>query len=176
MINKLWENTDKAEAQFKYNSTIDNAIEYEQNAIITNYVSKMYDAIYSLPAEEQREARKYLLKELNSWDYELTTSQQQMKTSLIDREIDEKIIINLPKSLYEWTENKQKYSYQMTPEEYSSFVKNYLKQVEKYRAWCKKTYTEQDDYVDKLSDYNGAVMKYMRPYYNKQFKPKATKK
>ena len=176
VINILWENTEKAEAQFKYNSTIDNALEYEQNAIITNYVSEMLNSIYALPLEEQRDARKYLLKELNGWDYNLTTSQQQMKTSLIDRMIEDKILIDLPNSTYEWTENKQKYSYQMTPEEYSKFVKNYLKEVEKYRAWCKKTYTVQDEYIDKLSDYNGVVMKYMRPYYNKQFKPKATKK
>ena len=136
----------------------------------------MLNSIYALPLEEQRDARKYLLKELNGWDYDLTTSQQQMKTSLVSRMVEDKILIDLPNSTYEWTENKQKYSYQMTPEEYSKFAKNYLKEVEKYRVWCKKTYTVQDDYVDKLSDYNGAVMKYMRPYYNKQFKPKATKK
>ena len=176
VINKLWENTEKAEAQFKHNNSIENAIEYEQNAIITNYVSEMLNSIYALPLEEQRDARKYLLKELNGWDYNLTISQQQMKTSLVSRMVEDKILIELPNSTYEWTENKQKYSYQMTPEEYSKFAKNYLKEVEKYRVWCKKTYTNQDDYVDKLSDYNGAVMKYMRPYYNKQFKPKATKK
>jgi N12 class adenine-specific DNA methylase len=175
VINKLWENTDKAEAQFKYDSTIDNAIEYEQNAIITNYISEMYEAIYSLPAEEQREARQYLLKELHNWNYDLTTSQQQMKTTLADRAIEDNIVVSLPSSRYEWTENKQKYSYQMTPEEYSKFAKNYLKEIEKYRTWCKKTYTNQDDYLDNLSKYNGAVMKYMRPYYNKQFKSKATK-
>ena len=176
VINKLWDNTEKAEAQFKYDSTIENALEYEQNVIITNFVSQMYNSIYSLPLEEQREAKKLLLKELNRWDYELTTAQQQMKTSLGDRDIDVNILLDtLPKSLYEWTENKQKYSYQMTPEEYVNFMKNYLKEIEKYRLWCKKTYTDQDEYIDNLTNANGAVMKYMRPYYNKQFKSKATK-
>lgn len=176
VINKLWDNTKKAEAQFKFDSTIDNAIEYEQNAIITNFISQMHNAIYALPLENQRDAKKLLLKELNQWDYELTTSQQQMKTSLADRDIDSNILLHtLPKSLYEWTEDKQKYSYQMTPEEYISFVKNYLKEIEKYRAWCKKTYTDQNDYIDNLSKANGVVMKYMRTYYNKAYKSKATK-
>ena len=176
VMNKLWDNVDKAEKQYNFTPTIDNAMEYEQNAIVTKYMSEMLNCIYALPLDEQRDARKYLLKNLNSWDYELTESQQQMKTSLGDREIDSKIIIKLPSSTYEWTEDKIKYTYQMTPEEYNSFAKNYLIEVEKYRKWCKKTYTDSDKYVDKLSDYNGAVMKYMRPYYNKQFKSKATKK
>ena len=176
VINKLWENTDKAEAQFKYNSTVENAIEYEQNAIVTSFVSQMSNAIYALPLEEQRDGRKYLLKVLNSWNYETTKAQEQMKTALGEREIPEKAVIDsLPKSLYEWTEDEQKYSYQMTPKEYEKFVSQYLKISDLMRQDYLKTASSRDDYIDKLTGLNSDVMAEMRKYYNKAFKNKATK-
>ena len=66
----MYENEEKAEKAFQYAGTIDTAVEYEQNAIITSYISGMNKAVKALPESEQRNGRAYLLKALNRWDYD----------------------------------------------------------------------------------------------------------
>ena len=97
-------------------TTIGTAVEYEKNSVITSYISGMNKAIKALPYEEQRKGRAYLLKSLNGWNYDNTASQEYMLKSLkSESKLKDCIITSVPKSALEWTENKIKYTYHMTP-------------------------------------------------------------
>ena len=134
LLNKMYDNKDKAELEWQYDNNINNAIEYEQNAVITSYISGMNKAIKALPEDEQREGRKYLLKALNNWNYELTTQQENMISRLENESISKDYIFEeLPSSEFSWTVNKKKYTYQMTPQEYNKYVSDYLKVIENSR-------------------------------------------
>ena len=135
LLNKAYDNKDKAELQWRYKDNIENAIEYEQNALLTSYISGMNKAIKALPGEEQREGRKYLLKALNGWSYEITTQQSNMISRLENESISNDYIFeDLPSSEISWTVNKQKYTYQMTPQEYNKYISDYLTVIENARS------------------------------------------
>lgn len=134
VLNRMYENQEKAEKAFTYSGTIDTAIEYEKNSIITSYISGMNKAVKALPKDEQRNGRIYLLKALNSWNYENTASQTNMLSSLDGSSISTDMIFDeLPSSTLEWTVNKQKYVYQMTPQEYHKYINDYLTAIENAR-------------------------------------------
>ena len=138
VLNKVYENRDLAERDFKYEGTIDKAIEYEQNAMVADFISEMNRAIRALPEEEQRDGRKYLLGKLNTWDYEMSTQQSIMLSSLEGEEnLTNHVVENefMHTSLFSWTDDKQKYEYQMSPQEYyDDYVKVYLSELEKARS------------------------------------------
>ena len=67
VLNKLYDNRDVAERNFKYYNTIEKAVEYEKNAVITSYISGMNKSIKALPYDKQRDGRILLLKDLNNW-------------------------------------------------------------------------------------------------------------
>lgn len=104
-------NADKAKRAFEYEETIKTALEYEQNAVITSYISGMNKAIKAILEDEQRNGRIYLLKALNNWNYDDTSSQAEMLSRLDDKTVDENCIFDgLPSSTLEWTVDKQKYT------------------------------------------------------------------
>lgn len=171
VLNTMYENEEKAEKAFNYSRTIDTAIEYEKNAVITSYISGMNKAIKALPEEKQRNGRAYLLKTLNSWNYEDTASQSNMLSSLEGSTVSENVIFTeLPSSTLEWSENKQKYVYQMTPQEYYKYVNDYMSAIEDARKEygcgsienCEKAKEAAKDYMSK---YKKNVLK--KQYLNK---------
>jgi len=168
LLNKMYDNRDKAELEWQYDNNINNAIEYEKNAVITSYISGMNKAIKALPEDEQREGRKYLLKALNNWNYDLTTQEENMISKLEDESISEDYIFSeLPSSTLEWTKNKVKYTYQMTPQEYNKYISDYLNAIEnsrkKYGGNSLESYARAKevakDYMSKYKD--GLKSKYL---------------
>lgn len=134
VLNRMYENQEKAEKAFNYSGSVSDAIEYEKNSVITSYISGMNKAVKALPEDEQRNGRAYLLKALNSWNYENTASQTNMLSSLDGSTISIDVIFDeLPSSTLEWTVNKQKYVYQMTPQEYHKYISDYLTVIENAR-------------------------------------------
>ncbi len=176
VLNRMYENQEKAEKAFNYKGTINAAVEYEKNSVITSYISGMNKAIKALPDEEQRKGRAYLLKSLSSWNYDNTASQGYMLKSLkSESNLKDCIITSVPKSALEWTEDKIKYTYQMTPQEYNEYVEDYLRLVEKYRAYQSKHTRKATDYVSALNDTNKEVKKKLSEKYQKRYKGKAEK-
>lgn len=159
ILNQAYDNTDKAKLQWQYDNNINNAIEYEQNAVITSYISGMNKAIKALPEDEQREGIKYLLKALNNWDYDTTTQQSNMISRLDGESISNDYIFEeLPSSEFSWTVDKQKYVYQMTPQEYNKYISDYLKVIEnarkQYGGNSLKSYAKAKEAAkDYMSDY-----------------------
>ena len=174
VLNKLYDNKDTALLNWQYDNNISNAIEYEQNAIITSYVSGMNKAIKTLPADKQREGRKYLLKTLNEWNYELTAQQKNMQNNLEGESVGgDYIFDDLPSSELSWTVNKQKYTYQMTPQEYNEYVTVYLKAIENARKQFGRNSLESYGRAKEAArDY---MSKYKKGLTNK-YQKKATKK
>ncbi len=176
VLNRLYENQEKAEKAFNYSGSISDAIEYEKNSVITSYISGMNKAIKALPEEEQRNGRAYLLKNLNSWNYENTTSQSNMLNSIDGSATVSKNVIfdELPSSSLEWTVDKQKYVYQMTPQEYHKYISEYLMAIENAR----KQYG--GDSVESCEMAKEAAKEYMSKYkknvLKKQYLGKATAK
>ncbi len=175
VLNRMYENQEKAEKAFQYSGSVDDAVEYEKNSVITSYISGMNKAVKALPEEEQRNGRAYLLKNLNSWNYEDTASQSNMLSSLADSTVSKDCIFNeLPSSTLEWTVDKQKYVYQMTPEEYHKYISDYLTVIENARRHYGGDSVEsyeaaKDAAKDYMSDYKKNVLK-------EQYLSKATAK
>ena len=138
VLNIVYENRDLAERDFLYYGTVDKALEYEQNAMAADFISEMNRAIRALPADKQRDGRKYLLGKLNSWNYDYTESQKTMLETLGDTDgLTDNIIESgfMHTSELSWTVDKQKYAYQMTPQEYyDDYVKVYFDALEKART------------------------------------------
>lgn len=131
----------------------------------------MNKAVKALPKDEQRNGRIYLLKALNNWNYENTASQTNMLSSLDGSTISTDIIFDeLPGSTLEWTVNKQKYVYQMTPQEYHKYISEYLTVIENARKQygsdsvesCEKAKEAAKGY---MSNYKKTVLK--RQYFSK---------
>ena len=175
VLNRMYENQEKAEKAFQYSGSVDDAVEYEKNSVITSYISGMNKAVKALPEEEQRNGRAYLLKNLNSWNYEDTASQSNMLSSLADSTVSKDCIFSeLPSSTLEWTVDKQKYVYQMTPEEYHKYISDYLTVIENARRHYGGDSVEsyeaaKDAAKDYMSDYKKNVLK-------EQYLSKATAK
>ena len=142
LLNKLYDNADKAKIQYEFDKSAKNAIEYEKNIVITDFVSNMVKAERELPEENRRDARKYLLKVLNHWDSENSETQNNIIKRYGDDEMGESCIIReIPKSVMTWQKDKERYKYTMTPVEYYQYVNKYLESVDSER---KKSYNKKD--------------------------------
>lgn len=176
VLNRMYGNQEKAEKAFNYSGSVSDAIEYEKNSVITSYISGMNKAVKALPEDEQRSGRAYLLKALNSWNYDNTVSQDAMLSRLDGETItDDYIITSVPKSTLEWTKDKFKYSYQMTPQEYDEYIKDYLTLVEKYRTQQNKRTSNTEDYVAALKKTNVEAEKVLSKKYKQKYINKAQK-
>lgn len=174
VLNRMYENQEKAERAFNYSGTIDTAIDYEKNSVITSYISGMNKAVKALPEEEQRNGRAYLLKTLNNWNYD-TASHTNMLRSLEGASVDRDCIFDsLPSSLLEWTVDKQKYVYQMTPQEYYKYISDYLTVIENARKYYGGNTVESYEAAKKAAkDY---MSKYKKNFLKGQYFSKATAK
>lgn len=176
VLNKMYENKDKAKKAFDYSSSIDDAVRYEQNAIITSYISGMNKAVKALPDDQQRGGRAYLLSTLNAWDYDETSSQKTMKSRLKGMDVSDKYIVeSVPGSVLEWSEDKVKYYYQMTPKEYAAYTKDYLTLIEKYRKYQSNKASSDEDYVSALKSTGTEVTRVLNKKYKNKFRSVATK-
>lgn len=175
VLNRMYENQEKAEKAFNYSGSVGDAVEYEKNSVITSYISGMNKAVRALPEDEQRSGRAYLLKALDNWEYDDSTAQSNMLSSLDGSTVSTDIIFDsLPSSELEWTVDNQKYVYQMTPQEYHKYISNYLTVIENAR----KHYG--DNTVESYEAAKEAAKKYMSEYkknvLKSQYLPKATAK
>ena len=165
VLNRMYENQEKAEKAFNYSGSVSDAIEYEKNSVITSYISGMNKAVKALPEDEQRSGRAYLLKALNSWNYDDSTSQLSMLSSLDGSTVSKDVIFSeLPSSSLEWTVDKQKYVYQMTPQEYHKYISDYLTVIENarrhYGGSTVESYEAAKEAAKKyMSDYKKTVLK-----------------
>ena len=176
VLNKMYENKEKAKKAFNYSSSIDDAVRYEQNAIITSYISGMNKAVKALPDDQQRKGRAYLLSTLNAWDYDETSSQKTMKSRLKGMDISDKYIVDsIPGSVLEWSEDKVKYYYQMTPREYAAYTKDYLTLIEKYRKYQSNKASSDEDYVSALKSTGTEVTRVLNKKYKNKFRSVAAK-
>lgn len=174
VLNRMYENKEKAERAYSYCGTIDTAVEYEKNAIMTSYISEMNKAIRALPEEEQRNGRKYLLKSLNNWKYDNSVSQSTMLDRLSEQKNIEKgcIVTDLPGSCLEWTKNKKKYSYQLSPREYTEYVNDYLSLLENYRNYQNRKGNDSE-YLDGLEEAKVKAKKNVSEKYKNKYASKA---
>lgn len=176
VLNKIYDNAEKAQRQFEYDRTIESAVEYEQNAIIKAYVSEMNKAVNALPKSEHRNGRKYLLQSLNSWNYETTKSQKMMTERLDGITVDKDCIITgLPGSKLEWSEGKIRYTYQMTPQEYNRYTGDYLKLVDNYRLSVSRSGLKESEYTTALSKSSAQAKELLNKKYKAETKAKAEK-
>ena len=175
LLNKMYDNRDAAQTNFNFKPNINNALEYEENAICASYISNMNKSVRNLPEEQQRTGRAYLLKELNKWNTAATDSEILMKEKLKNDTIsDDLLITDLPKSTIEWTSNKVKYAYDMNPKEYTEYVKDYLAAVEKYRKRASRR--NGDLYSEALSNVKTEAKKEVNKKYRAKFRSKGEKK
>ena len=175
LLNKMYDNRDVAQTNFNFNPNINNALEYEKNAICASYISNMNKSVRNLPEKQQRAGRAYLLKELNQWNTASTESENVMKEKLKNDTIsDDVLITDLPKSTIEWTSNKVKYAYTMNPKEYTEYVDDYLATVEKYRERANSK--NGDLYSEALSNVKTEAKKEVNAKYRAKFRSKGEKK
>ena len=176
VLNKVYDNRDLAERDFTYYGTADKAIEYERNAVVADYITEMNKAVKAMPEDKQRTGRAYLLKQLNAWNYDDTAAQNEMQNRLASDKVPKACLVtNLPPSEITWSTNSYKFSYQMTPQEYSAYVNDYLNGIEKYRAEQGKKNLTATEYTEALEEASTKVKSALNKNYTKKFKDKATK-
>ena len=170
ILNKAYNNRDESKFEWTHENTVGNAIEYEKNAIVTSYITGMNQAIKALPDDKQRDARNSMLLVVKRWNTENSEQQTKMLENL-DGEVvpDTSFFTDLPSSDFEWSVNKQKYTYQMTPQEYNEYIKLYVKRIEDAR----KSYGSRS--VEACEQAKDAVKTYMSKYVKGKYLKKATK-
>ncbi len=175
LLNEVYDNRDKAENKFVIDGRINSALEYEKNAVVAGYISKMNKLTKSLPAEQQRESRKLLLRTLNDWNYEYTAAEQNMIDMFGDDLVNNSVILNgVPSSEFSYTEKKKKYTYVFTPEEYTQYVKDYLAAIESGRKDAyKKCGKNKDKYEAKLEENISKAKQALKKAYKKKVGKKA---
>lgn len=174
VLNKLYDNRDIAKKAFDYSGSADDAVEYEKNAIVTSYISGMNKAVKALPDEKQRAGRAFLLKSLNAWDYDTTDSQNAILENLNGETVDNGCVIKeIPSSFLEWSKNGYKYSYQMTPQEYNVYVKEYLNLIETHRGNANSYRANTQRYMSELEKANSNAKEKLKEKYRMKFHSKA---
>lgn len=144
VLNKMYDNTEVSGREFAYNPSADNAIKYENDAILSSFVSRMNAAVRSLPDDQQRMGRAYLLKCLKNWNSGLDENQKNMSEKLNGKEVNEDTILkDLPTNKLKWTVNKQDFEYEMNPNEYAEYTKDLLSEIARARS---KVSGDGDDY------------------------------
>lgn len=135
VLNKMYDNTEVSGREFAYSPSADNAIKYENDAILSSFVSRMNAAVRSLPDDQQRMGRAYLLKCLKNWDSGLDGNQKDMSEKLNGKEVNEDTILkDLPTNKLKWTVNKQDFEYEMNPNEYAEYTKDLLSEIARARS------------------------------------------
>ena len=154
IINKAYDARDKTKTTYKRKPTGENAIKYEKWAIVTDYISNINKAVAELPPEEQREARGELLSKIKKWSIRFNETDKIMSESLKSGVSDEKhIVTSLPEVKLERTVNGIKYTYTMSPAEYSEYIDEYLQELEKERGRALRAKTAPHEVmIDRLRD------------------------
>ena len=151
VLNKISDEANRNEMEFRFKGSAENAVKYEKSAVLKSFVSGMNQAIRNLPDDEQRNGRMYLLDSLSNWNDVLGSSQKAFEKVMGGSTVDEKTILtSVPSPKIEWTKNKVKYEYVMTPQEYSEYISQYLKAVADSRAGIKAS--EPSEYQKKAQD------------------------
>lgn len=159
MLNRLYDNKEIAEINYRHKQTAENAVEYEKNATLTSYVSNMMDSIRALPEKQQRQGRAYLFDSLKHWNCE-TTSGQKKIISTIKGDFDDVLLDGLPDSTMKHTINGQPYEYTLKPNEYYFYVQEYLKSVDQKR----RDYSE-----DNIAQASSIAKKQLKEKYWKKY-------
>ena len=150
VLNKMYDNTEVSGREFAYSPSADNAIKYENDAILSSFVTRMNTAVRSLPDDQQRMGRAYLLKCLKNWDSGLDGNQNDISEKLKDSEVSKETILReLPTNKLKWTVNKQDFEYEMKPNEYAEYIKDLLSEIAHARS---EATGDGDDYQAAVKD------------------------
>jgi hypothetical protein len=97
-----------------------------------------------------------------------------MLSKLEDENVNKDCIFEeLPSSEFTWTEDKQKYTYQMTPQEYNKYITDYLTVIDNARKYYGGSSLESyEDAKEAAKDY---MSKYKKEVLKPKYLPKATK-
>ena len=150
VLNKMYDNTEVSGREFAYNPSADNAIRYENDAILSSFVTRMNTAVRSLPDDQQRMGRAYLLKCLKNWNSGLDGNQKDISEKLKDSEVSKDTILReLPTNKLKWTVNKQDFEYELKPNEYAEYTKDLLSEIARARS---EATGDGDDYQAAVKD------------------------
>lgn len=150
VLNKMYDNTEVSGREFAYSPSADNAIKYENDAILSSFVTRMNTAVRSLPDDQQRMGRAYLLKCLKNWDSGLGGNQKDISEKLKDSEVSKDTILReLPTNKLKWTVNKQDFEYELKPNEYAEYTKDLLSEIARARS---EATGDGDDYQAAVKD------------------------
>ena len=142
-----YDERDRAKENYDFDPTPTNAMKYEKNALRTSYISEMQKAINSLPVKEQRNGKAYLLDVLDKSSVALDKADNAIINSMKGYEGTDiaYYMTELPASRLEKTEDGVKYTYQLTPEEYTTYVKDVMNAVDKGRGLVSRSKNKDQD-------------------------------
>lgn len=142
-----YDERDRTKENYDFDPTPTNAMKYEKNALRTSYISEMQKAINSLPIKEQRDGKAYLLDVLDKSSVALDKADNAIINSMKGYEGTDiaYYMTELPASRLEKTEDGVKYTYQLTPEEYTAYVKDVMNAVDKGRGLVSRSKNKDQD-------------------------------
>lgn len=187
VINKVYDKKDRAKKKYEKNPTSKSLALYEKYSAKAAFVTEYSKIVKELPEDEKRNARKKLLDKLNDWNMNYTKAEKDIANKLDNASIEEPKEIYIvdsgeykstafPKSTFEKSIDKEKYTYTMTPDEYIEYVDDFMKTLNSERGKViEKNFNEEKTKL-RLKETLSETSSNLRTEYKQKYSKKFTKK
>ncbi|MBP3360307.1 MAG: strawberry notch family protein [Clostridia bacterium] len=177
-INFAFDKRDGFKKKLDKTGNVQSALSYEKYAQLTSYIGEYNKIIRSLPASKQSGARRNMLSAIKNWNFSKSQSDREISAQLKNGTDGTWVMNSLPSSTLEKTESGKKLQYQMTPQQYSIYIKDVLSEVDKNRSDVMKSAAfkkaAEDDKAEMIKDADSKAKKKVKETYvsklRKEFK------
>lgn len=134
VLNKIYDRRDKTNHEYQLNPTVENALKNEKYASAASYITRMNQLIQKLPEEKQTQERRALLEIIKDRNMNISSLDKQIINAVGENEGEwDFIVTSLPTPVLSYTKNKKKYTYELSPSEYSDYITDIEKGIEAER-------------------------------------------
>ncbi len=134
VLNKIYNRREETNYEYQLNPTVENALKNEKYASAASYITKMNHLIQKLPEEKQAQERLALLEIIKDMNMNISSLDKQIINAIGENEGEwDFIVTSLPTPVLSYTKNKKKYTYELSPSEYSDYITDIEKGIEAER-------------------------------------------
>ena len=132
-LNIAYERRDKAYTKYLNSGSSKDAVNYERYAQLADYITEANKAVKNLPGKAQANARNGILTVVKGWNMQNNSVDTKLIKEFSGINSDDWLMTKLPSSTIEYTKNKEKFYYTMTPQEYTQYTRRVLETVKEHK-------------------------------------------
>ena len=132
-LNIAYERRDEAYTKYLNSGSSKDAVNYERYAQLADYITEANKAVKNLPGKAQANARNGILTVVKGWNMRNNSVDTKLIKEFSGINSDDWIMTKLPGSTIEYTKNKEKFYYTMTPQEYTQYTRRVLETVKEHK-------------------------------------------